>query len=259
MIAGEVGILDWGIGGLGFFRELRALRPDVDVRYWSDTGAIPYGQLSRKALAARLCAVIARLAELGAGCVVIACNAASTAIRDLSPPIPVVGIIEPAIAHVVELKNQPRGPRTVGVVGGGRTIRSGIYRRHLVAAGLTVIQRIAQPLSGLVEAGQLSGPAVDAAMAAILAPLAGIDALLLACTHYPALAPRFRAHLPGVTLIDPAAALAAQVIDRWQLAPGNGRTTFMTTGDAAAMQRSAQAAFALHIPGQEVEPGGYWP
>ncbi|WP_166906149.1 hypothetical protein [Mycobacterium sp. DL440] len=73
-----LGIVDWGIGGIGVVRELDRRVPGLPVLYWSDAGATPYGRMRGDALAARLSAVVSELAHRGATEVVLACNAAST-------------------------------------------------------------------------------------------------------------------------------------------------------------------------------------
>ena len=92
-----------------------------------------------------------------------------------------------------------------------------------------VIQRVAQPLSARVEAGDLDSPHVRAEVERIVHPLRRADAVLPRCTHYPALMPLFRAELPGVTLLDPAQSLAAWVSRSWPMP--SGRSRWLTTGD----------------------------
>lgn len=235
-------IVDWGIGGLGVRLALRTLAPALPVLYLSDTGAPPYGTLSRRALSSRL-VTIANLARAeGASLLVVACNAASSAL-DLPLPLPSVDMITPAVALV-----RTSGCRSVGVIGGRRTIRSGVYRRRLGAHGLTVHQRIAQPLSARIEAGHPRGPETDALVARILRPLAGVDALLLACTHYPAARASITRALPRVPLLDPAAAVArAALTALGARAPQPGADRIVTTGDPAAMRHAAQRAFGLQL------------
>jgi hypothetical protein len=103
-------------------------------------------------------------------------------------------------------------PVALVVIGGRGTVRSGVYGRALRAEGLTMLQRVAQPLSALVEAGVVDGPAVDAAIAPTVAPLRGCAAVLLGCTHYPALREPLQRALPGVRLLDPAPRLVADVL-----------------------------------------------
>ena len=224
----SLAILDWGIGGIDFHARVRARHPDVPMIYWSDSGATPYGKLSREALAARVATVAAALRQRGASRLVIACNAASTVLD------------HPAVAGA--------GLPVSGVIGGRRTIRSGLYRRALLAAGRRVCQRVAQPLSAMVERGELAGPAVALELDRILAPLRRIDALVLACTHYTALLAPVRERLPGVRIIDPAAATLAEVERRGWLSGHGGSDMFLTTGSPTATREAAHLAFGARLP-----------
>ena len=256
-----IGILDWGIGGLGFFRALRARHPQIAVVYWSDAGETPYGKLPASRLAARVRTVAGRMADLGVRRVVVACHAASTVLPLLgvagtagmvdtaAGPVEMTGVI----AHAVHMVGggDPRARRddvdVVGIIGGRRTIRSGIYRRALGARGRTIHQRVAQPLSARVEAGDLSSAALGRELDAILGPLRAADRVLLACTHYPALAARIAERLPGVRLLDPVDAMLAWVSRHWRRAGAAAPDRFLTTGDPAAMRRAAAAAFGVHL------------
>lgn len=235
-------IVDWGIGGLGVRRALRALAPSRSVLYVSDAGAPPYGTLAPAALRARLDWIASAVKAEGASLLVVACNAASTV---LGAPLalPSVGVIEPALALVAE-----GGYRSVGVVGGRRTIRSGVYRRRLAARGIAVRQRVAQPLSARIEAGHPSGEDTDALVARIVRPLAGVDALLLACTHYPAARASFARASPGTPLLDPAEAVArAALLSLGEQAERREEDRFATTGDPDAMRTAAARAFGVAI------------
>ncbi len=250
--APRLGIVDWGIGGLGLLGLLDDALPALPVAYWSDTGATPYGKLGAAPLTTRLRAVVAELAERGCTEVVLACNAASTAVDRLADaPLPVTGIIEAGIAAV-----PPDLDGLIGVVGGAATIRAGRYRRGLARPGRTVVSRVAQPLSAHIEAGRIGTDAFRADLRRIVAPLRGADALVLACTHYPAAADAFAAALPGTLLVDPAAELARELVERFApLVPPQATTrasrSFATTGDPDAMVAGARAAWGRTLPRPE--------
>ena len=225
-----LGVVDWGIGGLGLVRALDQAAPGLPVLYWSDAGATPYGRMRVDELAGRLTAVVDALAERGATEVVLACNAASTVVGKLgASAIPVEGIIEHGLASVAEeLTGQ------VGVVGGRRTIAAGHYRRGLARRGRVVLSRVAQPLSAHIEAGRTGSPEFRSDLVKILAPLRRVDALVLACTHYPAARRWFAAALPHALLIDPAERLAAAIAERHphtRTVAKLGSRVFFTTGD----------------------------
>lgn len=247
----HLGILDWGIGGLDLYRRLRAAGSRRDVVYWSDAGAPPYGTLPEPVLRDRVATVIERLADEGCTQVVVACNAASTVLaapelvrRVAARGCEVVGVIEPAIA-AVRREQLP----AVAVIGGRRTIESRAYAEPLQATGVRVDQRVAQPLSALVERGLTEGPEVEACLAEILAPLRDAEHLVIACTHYVAALPAIRRELPRLrTVVDPAAETLAWVEARWGLHGGEGLARFVTTGEPAAMREAARLAFGLGLP-----------
>jgi glutamate racemase len=243
----KLAVLDWGIGGLGFLSLLAARHPGAGAVYVSDAGFTPYGKVPRRGLSARVDQVLRHLRDAHrVDHAVLACNAASTVLPDLATPregLAVAGVIAPAVQALAEMR-----PARVGVIGGGRTVRSGAYGRGLRAAGHHVRQRVAQPLSAHVEAGRLEGDAVRGDVARILAPLHDVEILVLACTHYPALAPLLAERCPRAALFDPAAATLDRVEAEWPVAaatPGPHRV--LTTGDPETMRRSARLAFGMEL------------
>jgi glutamate racemase len=237
-----LGIVDWGVGGIGLLQQLDLTAPRLPVIYWSDTGAVPYGKQATADLSTRLRNVVTELARRGCTEVVLGCHSASTVAHLLDDcTIPVAGITDHALAALPDGLDGP-----IGVVGGGRTIASGVYRRAFAARGLRAISRVAQPLSAHIEAGRTATPEFRADLRRIVAPIQGAQALMLACTHYPAAANEFAAALPGTRLIDPAATAAA-VIAGTPSCGIPGSRTFLTTGDVHAMARAAKLAWTYRI------------
>ncbi len=129
----------------------------------------------------------------------------------------------------------------IGVLATSATFQGELYAsvvdRH--AAGVEVVEQVGRGLVELVEARRVDDPAVEAGVAAHLAPLvdAGVDTLVLGCTHYSFLAGIMRRHLgAAVTVIDPAPAVARQVVrvlDEGDLRapPGDGGVVYLTSGD----------------------------
>ncbi|OBK19303.1 glutamate racemase [Mycobacterium asiaticum] len=237
----RLGIVDWGIGGVGLVNALDRLAPGLPLLYWSDAGVTPYGRMSADELTDRLLTVVTDLAERGATEVVLACNAASTVVGRLeSAPVPVEGIITHGLASV------PEELASVGVAGGLRTIEAGHYRRGLARPGRTVLSRVAQPLSAHIEAGRAGSAQFLQDLGDIVAPLRQVDALVLACTHYPAARRWFAEALPNALLIDPAEHLAAAIAYRHpqaQSATQPAARVFLTTGSPARMRRGAARAW----------------
>lgn len=240
----RLGILDWGIGGVGVWRGLRRRAPHLPVLYLSDSGYIPYGLLTRAALSARLFELVRYLAENGATGVVVACNAASTVLDDLTAQrgfdVPVLGTIAPALALV------PASFRgTLAVLGGRRTVQSQVYRRGLQAPGRCIVQRVAQPLSAHIEAGRSHGRRCAQDLDRILAPVRDADALLLACTHYPAVSSLIATRVPSARLLDPAESLIEHALDNFPLPRKRAADRALTTGDVRRSRTAARLAWGL--------------
>lgn len=258
-------VLDWGIGGLPLLMRLRAARPDAELIYLSDAGYQPYGRVGPAELGARLDAIAGFASRSGATAVAVACNAMSSV---LQAPVTIGpgGVALLSLVHSYLGSPLPSG-RTIAVIGGNRIIDSGLYRRGLEAAGNRVLENKAQPLSALIEAGDRG--ALPPALRTILAPLAASDALVLACTHYPAAAPEIAALRPDLELIDPLGPLEARCLSALD-SPGRtepersasrsaGALRLWTTGDPEASRRGAAAAFGFTDLRFETLPLGLTP
>lgn len=208
-----VGVFDSGVGGLTILRELLCELPGERYVYLGDTGNCPYGVRPVGEIQELSLAAARFLIERGAKVIVVACNTASvSALAELRAalPVPFVGVV-PAV--------KPAAERTrTGKIGVASTEASarGNYLRGLIetfANGAQVLAQGCPRLVTMVEHGVLDGPEAEAAVRADIQPMldAGIDMLVLGCTHFPALRPVFeRVAGPGVTVIDSGAAIARQ-------------------------------------------------
>lgn len=237
----KLGIIDWGIGGISIYKIVKK-ELGLPVVYFSDSGATPYGKLTRAELVARLNNVVAFLKARGVTHLVIGCNAASTAIPFLTDQgVKVEGMIDNAVAASLKHK-----PKRLAVIGGRRTVLSGVYRRGFGAHGMKIEQRIAQPLSGLIEVGDITSDRLRYEAGKILGPIKNCSHILLACTHYPAITSLLKDLVsPRTEFIDPAGSLIEKV-SKWKL-DSHGVDEFLTSGDPKAMKRSAKLAFGVAI------------
>lgn len=238
----RLGIIDWGVGGVSVYRLVRERLGDVPVTYFSDTGVTPYGKMSRPELVSRLNTVIRFLKSYNVTHLAVGCNAASTAIPFLADhSLPVAGVIEPAVEMTARL-----GPANLGLIGGRRTVVSGVYRRAFAARNIEVRQRIAQPLSAAIESGDISSDDLRTEAKRILSPLRRCSHILLACTHYPAITPMLKTLVSAETqFIDPSTELV-RTIAGWHISTG-GETRFLTSGDPQQMKTAARRAFGVDI------------
>lgn len=237
-----LGIIDWGIGGIGIVKLIKEKIGDVPVIYFSDTGVTPYGRMKRDELASRLETVFGFLTRNGVTHVVMGCNAASSVIPYLKDQsIPVRGIIEAAVSCTARVR-----PLRLGLIGGRQTVVSGAYRKAFRDVGIRVHQRIAQPLSAFIESGDVSSGQLRTECKRILEPIKNSSHILLACTHYPAILPLLRECVdPQTFFIDPAPQLV-ESLREWDLGTVGG-DTYLTTGDVSKMRVAAKAAFDQDI------------
>ena len=190
--ARPIGVFDSGIGGLTVVKALRDLLPNENVSYLGDTARVPYGNKSADTVERYSLELANILTKENAKVIVVACNTVSSvAIPKLRAKvkIPVIGVIEPgAQAAIATTRN-----RHVGVIGTRATIRSGAYENALRALNVHVrVTSQASPLLvPLIEEGLLNDQLTDQTISRYLDPMieAGIDTLVLGCTHYPLLAP----------------------------------------------------------------------
>jgi glutamate racemase len=214
-----IGVFDSGMGGLTVLRALHELLPGEDIIYFGDTARVPYGTKGEKTVRAFAQQDAGLLVDLGVKMVVVACNTASAfALEHLRRimPVPVLGVINPGVRTALA---RTRGG-AVGVIGTSGTIRSGRYQEGLAAGGLGEERILVQecPLFvPLVEEGMMGHAMTQMAVEEYLRPLrdAGVDTLILGCTHYPALKEDIGQFMgPEVMLVDSANALASAAQER---------------------------------------------
>jgi glutamate racemase len=214
-----IGVFDSGIGGLTVARALLEAMPGEALLYLGDTARLPYGTKSPDTVARYTRRNVAFLVEQGVKAVVIACNTASaTGLEGLDPPVPTWGVIEPGARAAVATS---RG--RVGVIATDATIRSGVYPRALsrLRASLEIFTCACPLFVPLVEEGWEDDPIALEVAERYLRPLLDqrIDTLVLGCTHYPLLQAVLRQVAgDGVTLVDSAASIAAEVAHALEVA-----------------------------------------
>ena len=263
-----IGVFDSGVGGLTVLREIFRRSPDEATIYLGDNARTPYGTRSDAEVRAFSTEALDALAERDVKAIVVACNTSTAvALGDFRRryDLPILGVVRPgAVTAALTTRN-----RRVGVIATPATVRSHAYFTAIKDENpaVEVYEHATPAFVPLVEAGQLSGPEVEAAVAEGLAPLFGerdargefvfplpasarIDTLLLGCTHYPLLQSVIAA-VAGETvkIVDSATATASALSE---LLAVNGLEATagpavshvqLTTGDVDAFRAVARRLF----------------
>jgi glutamate racemase len=248
-----IGIFDSGVGGLTVARAIIDQLPNESIIYLGDTANTPYGPKSLNEVRTLALSVMDRLADEGVKVLVIACNTASAAVlRDARERytegrgISVVEVIQPSVRRAVAATRNGR----IGVIGTTATINSKAYDDAFAAAVSMQLETAACPeFVQYVERGITSGREIIALAETYLAPIrqAGVDTLVLGCTHYPLLTGAL-SYVMGddVTLVSSAEETAKDVyrtISEHGLFRGDldaPTLRFQATGDAAAFAKLAK-------------------
>lgn len=275
-----IGVFDSGVGGLTVLREILRRSPSESTLYLGDNARAPYGVRSDDDVLAFSTQSLDLLAERDVKAIVVACNT-STAIAlgtlRRRYDLPILGVIRPgASAAALATRN-----RRVGVIATPATIRTHAYFAAIKDENpaVEVYEHATPTLVPLVEAGELSGPIAEAAVAAALAPLLGerdmagesifpkalgasIDTLLLGCTHYPLLRAVIAAQVgERVAIVDSATATASALAELLSVngleAPGSTRGTAADAGMSGHERPIEQLTEAVHLQLTTGDPASF--
>jgi glutamate racemase len=261
-----IAVFDSGVGGLTVLQELLVELPHEDFLYLGDTARFPYGERSAAELEGFALEIAEYLLARRAKLLVVACNAASSAalealrerMLETTLGVDVIGVIEPESRIAAERSNN----RRIGLLGTTATVTSGAYQRAVqaYAPDATLTSVPCPDLAPMIQEGFPVDRRVVEAVRGYCAPLreAGVDTVILGCTHYPLVAPMLRRMLgPGVSLISSGRALAVSVAASLELAglssgaEGEGEYRFLCTGDVEAF-RAVGSRF-LQLPIETIE------
>jgi len=184
-----IGVFDSGVGGLTVFREINRALPHESLIYLGDSARVPYGTKSPQTVIRYSLEAAHHLMERGIKLLVVACNTATAAALPALQeklPIPVIGVVEPGARAAIE---RTRG--RVGVIATEGTVKARAYTRaiHAIDPKVEVIESAAPLFVALAEEGWANTHVAREVAEVYLGPLidAGIDTLVLGCTHYPIL------------------------------------------------------------------------
>jgi glutamate racemase len=259
-----LGFFDSGFGGLSILREIKKRFPDYSTIYLGDNARSPYGSRSRELIHSYTLAGVAELFERGAELIVLACNTSSSvALRRIQqeylpahhPEKRVLGIVIPTAEEVSRLSTSKK----VGVLATEATVASQGYPEeiHKVDRGVQVFQQACPLLVPIIESGELDAVEGIAGkyVESLLKQDAGIDTILLGCTHYGLIERTIRRLVPlGIQVVSQGSIVAEKLADYLRRHPeiekrldATGRETFLTTEYSERIQRLGTQFFGKPI------------
>lgn len=211
-----IGIFDSGIGGLTVAAAIHKAFPQESILYFGDTAHLPYGEKSIDSIQRYALEIADFLLDKGCKMLVIACNTASAAAYDLlkekyGHQVPIVDVISPLV-ELIASKNYKK----VGVMATKATVRSDVYNKklHELKPGIEVVSLATGLLATMIEEGFFNNDISNAVLHKYLTypDFEDIEALLLACTHYPLIRPEIEAFYNGkVAVFDSVDAVTEKV------------------------------------------------
>jgi glutamate racemase len=254
-----VAVFDSGVGGLTVLHECLVSLPHEDFVYLGDTARFPYGDRSPEELLAFARELAGILLEEGAKLLVVACNSATAAAlpslsSELAGRLPVVGAVQPESKLAAHATRNGK----VGLIATPATVRSGAYERALakVAPGAELHAVSTAELAPLIQLGGDVDHRVLGCIEGACRPLkaAGVDTVILGCTHYPLVRPVLQRELGrGVSIVSSGEAIAAAVEGELRAAGREnderrrGDYRFLASGDPDEFRRLGTRFLQLPI------------
>jgi glutamate racemase len=256
-----IGVFDSGVGGLTVLHECLVTMPHEDFVYLGDHARLPYGPRPLDEVRRFAAEIGGYLEEQGVKLIVAACNTAtSAALPQLqeSLSVPVVGVITPEAHAAVQATRNRRD----GLLATQATVTAGRYAAlvHALDAGVAFFPVACPRLVPLIESPDPFSAETTEAVREYARPLkdAGVDTVILGCTHYPLIRPIFqRVFGRDVTLVFSAEETAREVAETLARkgiendAAREGEYRFLTTGDPALFRALGERF--LQLPLGDVE------
>ncbi|MBI3141294.1 MAG: glutamate racemase [Bacteroidetes bacterium] len=274
LLPGPIGVFDSGYGGLTVCRELEQTLPNYDFVYLGDNARVPYGNRSFSTVYRFTRQCVEALFDMGCHLVILACNTASAkalrSIQQLDLPMGpshrrVLGVLRPSTEQAGSLTRSGH----LGLFATEGTVRSLSYPLEIARffPGVQLSQQACPLWVPLVEAGELQGDGthyfVEKYCQALMEQDPMIDAVLLACTHYPLLAPSIAQHLPEGTRVVTQGPLIAEALARYlhrhphmdMICSKNGHRAYFTTDEPSVFDEKATLFMGRPVRSQGLSLG----
>lgn len=266
MDSGPIGIFDSGYGGLTVLKEILKQLPAYDYLYLGDNARTPYGSRSFQTIYEYTLECVEYLFARGCPLIILACNTASakalrtiqqTDLPKIDPEKRVLGVIRPTAEVIGNYTNTGN----IGVLGTSGTINSESYLLEIRKQypNIVVYQQECPMWVPLVEYGESDDEGADyfvkKYLGQLFAQCSEVDTILLACTHYPLLIKKIKAHIPEkITVLNQGNIVAESLADYLKRHPElatkctkNGAIKFLTTDTTTNFDRHSVTFFGKEI------------
>mgnify|MGYP004657970983 CR=1 FL=1 len=208
-----IGVFDSGLGGLTAVAEIMKTLPNEDIVYFGDTARLPYGTRTKETILRYTREDIEFLLKFNTKAVIAACGTASSVALPCIEgeyEVPVIGVVKPAAKAAVRASKNGR----IGIIGTSATIKSRSYEREILAVNprAEIYTRACPLFVPLVENGRTdpNDVVLSVMVEEYLADIkrAGVDTLILGCTHYPIIERAIAEFMGDIELINPGSEAA---------------------------------------------------
>lgn len=269
---GAIGVFDSGYGGLTVLKSLMEKMPEHDFIYYGDNLRAPYGMRTFQEVYEFTLDAVKKLFDKGCPLVILACNTASAkALRSIQQKyLPqnasgkrVLGVIRPS-AEIVGAMSKTHH---IGLLATEGTVRSESYRLELNNfSPETVLFQLACPAwVPLIEDDRFETEEgrnqIRNDVNRLLAMSPEIDTVLLACTHYPIIAPLLRTIIPQhIQIVSQGEIVASSLIDYLSRHPEineqlsrNGTVQYYTSGSPELFDQQAEKIIHMNTNAAAIE------
>ena len=262
-----IGVFDSGMGGLTATQELSELLPGEHIIYLADASNFPYGEKTREKIVEMSRRDLRFMLEKNVKAVFVACGTATSNALDIlteESPVPVFGVVESAVCEALTFTHNGK----IGLLATTASINAGAYERLIfkIKPEISVTAKACPKFASMVEYGifDKDDTRVQDAVTEYLPSLklAGVDTIILGCTHYPLLADVIIEYMgEDIRLISAGAAAARSVygyLQKNDMTSDNktATTEYYTTGDPTFFARAARLMLQRDISNdlKKIEP-----
>lgn len=253
-----IGIFDSGIGGMTVASAVTRLLPKENTIYFGDTAHLPYGDKSTAAIQAYSIKICNMLLQQNCKLILIACNSASAAAFELvreyvGSKAKVLNVIDPVVDYIKEHYDG----KTIGLIGTKQTVLSNVYKKKVDALEKNIqLKSLATPLlAPMIEEGFFDNNISESIISSYLSDksLAGIEALILGCTHYPLIKNQIGKYYNGkVEILDTSEIVANSLralLEQHYLVneKGEGKRQFYVSDYTLSFEQSTNIFFGKQI------------